>query len=49
MFQQAKASRLKQPMARRIFPEGNDARGRPYADCRWSRFKHFAPASARVG
>jgi type I restriction enzyme M protein len=43
-LEENKANRLKQPMARRIFPEGDDARGRPYADCRWSRFKHFAPA-----
>jgi type I restriction enzyme M protein len=31
-------------MERRIFPEGNDAKGRPYEDLRWSRFKHQAPA-----
>lgn len=31
-------------MERRVFPEGRDARGRPYEDFRWSRFKHFAPA-----
>src|SRR5207244_9199184 len=35
---------LKQPMARRIFPEGRDRDGRPFEDFRWSRFKHFAPA-----
>lgn len=39
-----KANRLKQPMERRIFPAGNDSKGRPYEDFRWSRFKHFAPA-----
>jgi type I restriction enzyme M protein len=38
-----KANRLKKPMERRIFPEGIDAKGRPYDDYRWSRFKHFAP------
>lgn len=27
-----KAARLKRPMARRIFPEGTDPRGRPYDD-----------------
>lgn len=43
-LEENKANRLKQPMARRIFPEGPDPKGRPYADCRWSRFKHFAPA-----
>ena len=28
-------------MERRIFPEGNDPKGRPYDDLRWSRFRHF--------
>jgi type I restriction enzyme M protein len=31
-------------MERRVFPEGQDSRGRPYEDLRWSRFKHMAPA-----
>ncbi len=39
-----KANRLKKPMVRRVFPEGNDAKGRAYEDFRWSRFKHLAPA-----
>lgn len=43
-LEENKANRLKQPMARRIFPEGNDAKSRSYEDYRWSRFKHFAPA-----
>lgn len=43
-LEESKSARLKQPMARRIFPEGTDARGRAYEDMRWSRFKHFAPA-----
>jgi CSLREA domain-containing protein len=43
-LEENKANRLKQPMARRIFPEGRDAKGRAYEDYRWSRFKHFAPA-----
>ncbi len=47
-LEEAKANRLKQPMERRVFPEGKDGigkgEGRPYEDCRWSRFKHFAPA-----
>ena len=34
-----------EPISRRVFPEGKDAKGRPYDDLlRWSRFKHFAPA-----
>ena len=42
-LEENKSARLKQPMARRIFPEGKDAKGRSYEDLRWSRFKHFAP------
>ncbi|MFO1205350.1 MAG: class I SAM-dependent DNA methyltransferase [Burkholderiales bacterium] len=43
-LEENKANRLKRPMERRIFPDGKDAKGRPYEDFRWSRFKHFAPA-----
>ena len=39
-----KSTRLKRPMERRVFPEGDDPSGRPYEDFRWSRFKHFTPA-----
>ena len=39
-----KSTRLQRAMERRVFPEGTDARGRPYEDFRWSRFKHFAAA-----
>ena len=39
-----KANRLKQPMARRVFREGEDARGLPYERMRWSRFRNLAPA-----
>jgi len=39
-----KASRLGQPIERRVFPEGADARGRAFDDLRWSRFKNVAPA-----
>ena len=42
-LEENKANRLKKPMERRIFPEGKDAKGRPYEDFRWSRFKNFAP------
>ena len=41
--EERKAAMLKEPLARRIFPEGADPRGRPYADLRWSAFKHFEP------
>src|SRR6266511_1495167 len=43
-LEENKAARLKQPMERRIFPKGKDAKGRPYEDLRWARFKHLAPA-----
>jgi type I restriction enzyme M protein len=39
-----KAARLGAAVERRIFPKGNDPKGRPYADFRWSRFKNLAPA-----
>jgi type I restriction enzyme M protein len=41
--EERKAAMLKQPLERRIFPEGVDPRGRPYADLRWSAFKLFEP------
>ena len=41
--EERKAAMLKQPLERRIFPEGRDPRGRPYEDLRWSRFKTFEP------
>src|SRR5687767_11684239 len=43
-LEENKSARLKQPLERRIFPEGRDAKGRPYDDFRWSRFRHFAAA-----
>jgi type I restriction enzyme M protein len=42
-LEENKAQRLGRPIERRIFPEGNDPKGRPYADFRWSRFKNFGP------
>ncbi|MEO5812850.1 MAG: class I SAM-dependent DNA methyltransferase [Rhodanobacter sp.] len=43
-----KANRLKQPIERRIFPEGKDDIGKgggiAYDELRWSRFKNAAPA-----
>jgi len=42
--EESMAALLRKPMATRIFPEGNDPKGRPYDDLRWSRFKHFSPA-----
>jgi type I restriction enzyme M protein len=43
-LEQNKAQRTGRPLERRIFPEGDDPRGRPYQDLRWSRFRNFAPA-----
>jgi type I restriction enzyme M protein len=43
-LEERKAAMLKRPMARRIFPEGSDPRGRAYEDLRWSRFSNLAPA-----
>lgn len=40
-LEENKSTRLKKLMERRIFPAGNDPKGRAYEDCRWSRFKHF--------
>ena len=39
-LEELKANRLKKPMERRIFPEGKDAKGKPYDEMRWSRFKN---------
>jgi len=41
--QELMSVRLKRPMERRIFPEGDDARGKPYETFRWSRFKNQEP------
>jgi type I restriction enzyme M protein len=43
-LEENKARATKKPMDRRVFPVGKDAKGRPYDDFRWSRFKNFAPA-----
>ncbi len=43
ILEENKANRLKRPMERRIFPEGEDIKKRSYEDLRWSRFKNFAP------
>jgi type I restriction enzyme M protein len=39
-----RALRIGEALERRIFPAGNDPKGRPYDDLRWSRFRHRAPA-----
>lgn len=43
-LEENKATRLKRPLERRVFPEGKDPKKRPYNDLRWSRFKNFPPA-----
>jgi type I restriction enzyme M protein len=47
-LEENKSARLGRPMERRVFPERNDPKGRPYDDLRWSRFKHFAPGDMYV-
>src|SRR5436190_22296970 len=42
-LEENKSARLRKPIERRVFPEGNDPKGRAYDDLRWSRFKQFAP------
>jgi type I restriction enzyme M protein len=43
-LEENRANTLKTKIARRVFPEGKDPKKRPYADLRWSKFKHFPPA-----
>src|SRR5271169_1881603 len=38
--EELKATRFKKPIERRIFPKGKDAKGTPYEEYRWSRFKN---------
>ena len=38
-LEENKSTRLKKPMERRVFPEGNDPKGRAYDDLRWSRYQ----------
>jgi type I restriction enzyme M protein len=40
-LEESKALSLGKPLARRIFPEGDDPKGRSYEDLRWSRFRNF--------
>lgn len=42
-LEERKSQTLNIPMERCIFPEGNDEKGRPYQDLRWSRFKNLEP------
>lgn len=44
-LEESKSQLLKIPMTRRVFPAGKDAKGRPFDDLRWSRFKNFASKS----
>jgi type I restriction enzyme M protein len=41
-LEERKSQRSGQAMARRQFPEGRDARDRPYDQLRWSRLKQLA-------
>lgn len=40
---EARAAALKKPLDRVIFPDGKDARGRPFRDLRWSVFSNRRP------
>ena len=40
-LEERRSQRSGQPMRRRIFPEGTDEKGRPWAELRWSRFKEL--------
>src|SRR5260370_30508753 len=42
-LEELKATRLKKPIERRIFPEGKDSKRLPYDQLRWSRFKNQEP------
>jgi type I restriction enzyme M protein len=39
-LEENKPARLRQPIERRVFPEGSDPRGKLYEQLRWSCFKH---------
>jgi len=41
LLEEQKARTLNIPIERQIFPKGKDAKGRTFADFRWSRFKDF--------
>jgi type I restriction enzyme M protein len=41
ILEENKARTLKKPIERRVFPKGNDDKGRSYEDYRWSRFKNL--------
>jgi len=43
-LEENKANTLKQPMERRIFPDGMDGKGVGYFNYRWKNFKNDAPA-----
>lgn len=43
-LEESRANLLRQPMKNRIFPEGNNSKGKSFDELRWSRFKNFAPA-----
>jgi type I restriction enzyme M protein len=42
-LEENRAIRLGKPIERRVFPAGQDPKGRPYDDLRWSRFKNISP------
>jgi len=41
ILEENKATTLRKPIERRVFPKGKDDKGRPYDDYRWSHFKNL--------
>ena len=44
-LEENKSKRIKGHVERRIFPEGNDPKGLPYDELRWSAFRERSPAA----
>ncbi len=40
-LEESKAARLGNAKSKPVYPKGNDPKGRPYSDLRWSHFKHL--------
>ena len=47
-LEERKSARTDRAMERRVFPEGQDARDRPYESFRWARLRNMAPAEMFV-
>src|SRR5260370_8965908 len=47
-LEENKSTRLKNPMERRVFPEGRAAKSRALDDLRWTRSKNLAPPDMHI-